>query len=206
MRLKQLRGLPVIDPTAARKIGSVVDYQVDPASGRLAALDVERCRRRWRGRARPGRAHPPRRAQRRHPDRPRRRRWPGLTPEVDERWLDSSSLVGLEVMGDDGDRVGEVLDATFDQDTLKIEAYVLRSDVLQRLTGRARSHPARTRAVVQPRADAGRAREGNRSRRGGAGARRDDDRQSARSRSKVDDRLPAPSFDQVPDGKAISVH
>ncbi|MCA1644938.1 MAG: PRC-barrel domain-containing protein, partial [Chloroflexi bacterium] len=37
MRLKELRGLPVIDPTAARKIGTVQDYQIDPASGRLAA-------------------------------------------------------------------------------------------------------------------------------------------------------------------------
>jgi sporulation protein YlmC with PRC-barrel domain len=40
MRLKQLRGLPVVDPTAARKVGTVTDYQVDPVSGRLAALDV----------------------------------------------------------------------------------------------------------------------------------------------------------------------
>ena len=41
MRLKELRGLPVIDPTAARKIGTVSDYQVDPANGRLAALDLD---------------------------------------------------------------------------------------------------------------------------------------------------------------------
>src|SRR5207244_4857672 len=41
MRLKELRGLPVIDPTAARKIGIVSDYQVDPATGRLAALDID---------------------------------------------------------------------------------------------------------------------------------------------------------------------
>src|SRR6185437_9064231 len=40
MRLKQLRGLPVIDPTAARKVGTVIDYQVDPVSGRIAALDI----------------------------------------------------------------------------------------------------------------------------------------------------------------------
>ena len=40
MRLKELRGLPVIDPTAARKVGTVIDYQVDPVSGRIAALDI----------------------------------------------------------------------------------------------------------------------------------------------------------------------
>ena len=42
MRLKELRGLPVIDPTAARKIGTVIDYQVDPVSGRIAALAAPR--------------------------------------------------------------------------------------------------------------------------------------------------------------------
>ena len=40
MRLKELRGIPVIDPTAARKVGTVLDYQVDPAASRLAALDI----------------------------------------------------------------------------------------------------------------------------------------------------------------------
>src|SRR5207237_22952 len=124
MRLKELRGLPVIDPTAARKIGTVVDYQVDPASGHLAALDItsiddgtqeriatQRVRRvgssavilTARGGAMPGGA-----------------------PEINERWLDTSTLVGLEVMGDDGNRIGHVIDATFDQDSLEISAYVLR--------------------------------------------------------------------------------
>src|ERR1700682_178306 len=114
MRLKELRGLPVIDPTAARKLGTVLDYQVDPASGRLAALDIggsangdgervlaTRIRRVGRNAViltgRGGNA-------------------PGAAPEVDDRWLDQSTLVGLEVIGDDGDRVGRLMDATFDQD------------------------------------------------------------------------------------------
>jgi uncharacterized protein YrrD len=39
-------------------------------------------------------------------------------------------------MGDDGNRIGHLLDATFDQDTLGIEAYLLRASLLQRLLGR----------------------------------------------------------------------
>ena len=41
--------------------------------------------------------------------------------------------VGLEVMGDDGNRVGRVLDATFDQDSLEIDAYLLRAQLLRRI-------------------------------------------------------------------------
>src|ERR1700704_914185 len=100
MRLKELRGLPVIDPTAARKIGTVIDYQIDPASGHLAALDIAsvadgdgervlaaRIRRVGRSAViltgRGGSVA-------------------GPAPEIDERWLDASTLGGLEVMGDDG--------------------------------------------------------------------------------------------------------
>jgi uncharacterized protein YrrD len=134
MRLKQLRGLPVIDPTAARKIGSVSDYQVDPVSGRLAALDVtplgngeaervlaQRIRRVGSSAviltARGGSA-------------------PSTTTEMNEHWLDTSATVGLEVMGDDGVRIGQLVDATFDQDTLQIDAYLLQSSFFEQLFGR----------------------------------------------------------------------
>ena len=153
MRLKELRGLPVIDPTAARKIGTVLDYQVDPASGRLAALDITsiadgdgervlaaRIRRVGRSAViltgRGGNVA-------------------GTTPEVDERWLDASTLGGLEVMGDDGNRVGRLVDATFDQDSLEIDVYLLRSSTLQRLLGRRRRISPVKGPIVQPRADAG---------------------------------------------------
>jgi sporulation protein YlmC with PRC-barrel domain len=134
MLLKQLRGLPVIDPTAARKIGTVADYQVDPASGCVAALDIDgvgdadgervlaqRIRRVGSSAvvltARGGAAN-------------------GLAPEINEHWLDTSTLVGLEVMGDDGNRIGSLVDAVFDQDTLQLEAYLLQADLIHRLIGR----------------------------------------------------------------------
>jgi sporulation protein YlmC with PRC-barrel domain len=124
MRLKDLRGLPVIDPTAARKIGTVSDYQVDPTAGRLAALDVtpldggegqrvlaQRIRRVGGSAvmltARGGST-------------------PSTPSELNERWLDTSTLVGLEVIGDDGTRIGHLVDAAFDQDSLVIDAYLLQ--------------------------------------------------------------------------------
>lgn len=135
MRLKQLRGLPVVDPTAARKVGVVTDYQVDPVAGRIAALDIDpidstegderilghRIRRVGRhaviltGRAGSS---------------------ANLPVDVNQGWLDDSTLVGLEVLGDDGNRVGRLMDATFDQDSLDIEAYQLRATFMERLTGR----------------------------------------------------------------------
>src|SRR5262252_5261217 len=134
MRLKEIRGLPVIDPTAARTIGTVVDYQVDPVAGRIAALDInavqdgsgervlaQRIRRVGSSAvmltARGGSVA-------------------SATPEVNEQWLDTSTLGGLEVMGDDGDLIGHLVDATFDQDTLEIHDYLLSASLWERLIGR----------------------------------------------------------------------
>ena len=145
MRLGQLRGLPVIDPTAARKIGIVADYQIDPAAGRLAALDI--------GPAQEGAS------ERILAERIRRigRHAVILTgdplPEakapvqVNERWLDASTLLGLDVMGDDGNRVGQLTDLQLNQDTLEVEAYLLRAPVWQRFTGsRGRIRPSAVQA------------------------------------------------------------
>jgi sporulation protein YlmC with PRC-barrel domain len=135
MRLKELRGLPVIDPTAARKVGTVSDYQVDPAAGRLAALDVAPL--------------DGGEAQRILAQRIRRvggsavmltargGSMPSSPSELNERWLDTSTLVGLEVMSEDGTRVGHLVDATFDQDSLTIQTYLLQgSGFLDSLSGK----------------------------------------------------------------------
>jgi sporulation protein YlmC with PRC-barrel domain len=136
MRLKEIRGLPVVDPTAARKIGTVSDYLVDPATGRLAALEVQ---------GREGN-----RDERIPAQRIRRigqhavvltgrmvSSSDGSASET-ERWLDSGSLVNLEVLGDDGNRVGRLSDATFDQDSLDIAAYLLHANLWERFFGRHR--------------------------------------------------------------------
>jgi sporulation protein YlmC with PRC-barrel domain len=201
MRLKELRGLPVIDPTAARKIGTVLDYQVDPASGRLAALDITsiangdgervlaaRIRRVGRNAViltgRGGNVA-------------------GTTPEVDERWLDASTLGGLEVMGDDGNRVGRLVDATFNQDSLEIDVYLLRSGTLGRMLGRRRGiSPVKIQSCSRELmlVASGRLKEVP------PAAIDESSTSSPRMELKTDDRLAAPSFDQVPDGQAVGAH
>ena len=150
MRLKMLRGLPVIDPTAARRVGSVTDYQVDPAAGRLAALDVspvggggdnervlaERIRRVGNNAviltASGGSVS-------------------SEPAELNERWLDASSLVGLEIMGDDGTRIGHLLDATFSQDTLANRRLCASGRQFLRAPDLAgQSHLAREGPILQP--------------------------------------------------------
>lgn len=207
MRLTELRGLPVIDPTAARRIGTVADYQVDPASGRLAALDIagvdggtderilaQRIRRVGSSAviltARGGVA-------------------PGTAPEVNDHWLDSSTLVGLEVMGDDGDRVGQLTDALFDQDTLEMDAYLLGASFFERLIGR--------RGRIQPTKVHSCSRElmmvtsGHVNALDLASAANEEETAGLETTSplavrmplKDADRLPAPTYEQVPDGQPV---
>jgi sporulation protein YlmC with PRC-barrel domain len=204
MRLKELRGLPVIDPTAARKIGTVADYQVDPASGRLAALDinglkdgdaerimVQRIRRVGRNAviltSRGGATS-------------------GTTADLNERWLDSSTLVGLEVMGDDGNRIGRLVDADFDQDSLEVDAYLLRPEGFSFTPGRTRIQPAKVHACSRElmMLTTGRLKEMAPA----ASAVEIEQPQtiSLRMPLKAEDRLPAPSFDSVPDAKPVAAH
>ena len=144
MRLKELRGLPVVDPTAARKIGTVTDYLVDPAAGRLAALEIT-----TKDGMEPDRI-PTHRVRRvgRHAVVLTARATSSTSLATDpERLLDTSSLVGLEVLGDDGNRIGRLVDARFNQDTLSIEAYLMRTSFWQRLTARrGRITPAKVHA------------------------------------------------------------
>jgi sporulation protein YlmC with PRC-barrel domain len=197
MRLKELRGLPVIDPTAARRIGIVADYQVDPVTGRIAALDITPVDggdgqrilasriRRVGGSAvvlttRGGGMH-------------------STAVEVNEAWLDLSTVVGLEVMGDDGNRIGHLVDGVFDQDDLGIGAYLLRTRFWERLIGnRGRIQPdkvhscsrdlmvvstGRLTAIEEPEAPAA---------------------DAALSPLKETDRLATPSLEPVPDGHPVS--
>ena len=201
MRLKELRGLPVIDPTAARRIGVVTDYQVDPSSGRLAALDID-------GPNTGG-------TQRILAQRVRRvggsaviltargGSMPATPADTNESWLDVSTLTALEVMGVDGNRIGRLVDATFDQDSLVIEAYLLRSTWFERLFGRrGRIQPAEVHACSRElmMVSTGRMTEAP------AGADEENPSIGVRVPLKDEDRLEAPAFDQVHDGKPVAAH
>ena len=197
MRLKELRGLPVIDPSAARKIGTVVDYQVDPVAGRIAALDIahveggeservlaQRIRRVGASAviltARGGST-------------------PGAAIEILDRWLDTSTTIGLEVMGDDGARIGHLVDANFNQETLEIEAYLLRSSATERLIGR--------RGRIQPDKVHACSRELMMVMTGHVKATEVATEETAALEMPVPlkdaDRLPSPSYDPVADGRPI---
>jgi sporulation protein YlmC with PRC-barrel domain len=206
MRLKELRGLPVIDPTAARKIGIVTDYQVDPTSGRLAALDISGVEN---GEAERVLAQRVRRVGRSAVILTGRGGTvPSAAVEVNERWLDGSTLIGLEVMGDDGNRVGRLVDAAFDQDSLNIDAYLLRSGGWASFFGqRGRIQPPKVHSCSRDlmMVDTGRVKELTTTT---AGTTSDEESStlSPRMPLKAEDRLPAPTYEQVPDGQPVSAH
>jgi sporulation protein YlmC with PRC-barrel domain len=142
MRLKEILGLPVVDPAAARRIGTVSDYQVDPAAGRVAAIDVTSA-----DGEEPIRilSHRIRRVGQ-HAVVLTGRTGQLSTSEaaVNERWLDSRTLEGLEVLGDDGNRVGRLGDARFNQDTLDVSAYLRKGPTFtESIVGRGRIQPNR---------------------------------------------------------------
>jgi uncharacterized protein YrrD len=194
MRLKEIRGLPVIDPTAARKIGTVADYQIDPAAGRIAALDIN-CVEDGAGER--VLAHRIRRVGSSAVILTARGgSVAGSDVEINERWLDTSTAVGLEVMGDDGNRIGHVVDATFDQDTLGIQAYLLRANFFERLFGRRhRIQPAKVHACSRELmiVATGRVKEPELA---------SDD--TLPLQLKEADRLPTPSFEPVADGHPVA--
>jgi sporulation protein YlmC with PRC-barrel domain len=204
MRLKELRGLPVIDPSAARRVGTVTDYQVDAAASQLAALDIDPADPSDGERIL---SHRIRRVGRhaviltgRDDDAPT------LALDNSTHWLDTSSLEGLEVLGDNGDRVGHLMDATFDADSLDIEAYTLRSTFWERFIGhRGRVQPSTVHACSREImiVTSGHVREPIPTR---AVSERDD--ASAESSTigvpmKVDDRVPAPRASPAENGKRV---
>lgn len=131
MRLTKLAGLPVVDSRLARQSGVVSDVLVDLSVGRVAALHV------------------------RHADGWLIQRIPidyvyrldrntvlvndtvelDFNPPMaaDERWLPTQTLVGLEVLSEKGDRIGQVGDVDLDARTLAVKSYLLEE---RRLLGR----------------------------------------------------------------------
>ncbi len=123
MRMTELKGRVVVDPTTARKRGVVVDVLVDATTARLAAVDIsapeaegaERIPADWI--ARIGRDA----VMLARTSAPEDGEPPGPTDDC----LDYDSLVGLEVLDEGGDRVGYLQDAQVDPDSLSVTAYEL---------------------------------------------------------------------------------
>jgi sporulation protein YlmC with PRC-barrel domain len=134
VRLTKVPGLPVVDTHVARQAGVVSDVLLDLQMGRVAVVNV---------------MHGGGYALQRIPAKYVHRLGPGtvlvddtvavdLGPSrVDQPWFPIKSIVGLAVLTDGGDRVGQLADADLDDRSLTVKAYVLQG-VWRR---RRRIHP-----------------------------------------------------------------
>ena len=137
MRLTKVTGMPVVDTHVARQAGIVSDVLLDLHTGRVAVLNVK---------------HADGWLVQRIPAEYIYRLGPhtvlvadtvavDLGPPVsDQRWFPIQSVVGLEVLTEGGDRVGQIVDAELDDQTLAVRGYLLRkASGAWRRTGRI--HP-----------------------------------------------------------------
>jgi sporulation protein YlmC with PRC-barrel domain len=116
--------MPVVDTHVARQAGIVSDVLLDLQSGRVAVLNVK---------------HADGWLVQRIPAEYVYRLGPFTIlvadtiavdlgpPAIDQRWFPVESVVGLEVMTEGGDRVGQITDAELDDETLAVKAYLLRN-------------------------------------------------------------------------------
>jgi sporulation protein YlmC with PRC-barrel domain len=115
--------MPVVDTHVARQAGIVADVLLDLQAGRVAVLNV---------------MHADGWLVQRIPAEYVYRLGPhtvlvadtvsvDLGPAAaDQRWYPIESVVGLEVLTEGGDRVGQIMDAELDDQTLTVRAYLLR--------------------------------------------------------------------------------
>src|ERR1700681_981007 len=123
VRITKVTGLPVVDTHVARQAGVVADVLLDMQAGRVAVLNVN---------------HGDGWLVQRIPAEYVYRLGPHTVmvsdtvsvdlgpPSLEQRWLPIQALVGLEVLTDGGDKVGHLVDADLDDQTLAVKAYLLR--------------------------------------------------------------------------------
>jgi sporulation protein YlmC with PRC-barrel domain len=123
VRITKVTGLPVVDTHVARQAGVVSDVLLDMQAGRVAVLNVN---------------HADGWLVQRIPAEYVYRLGPHTVmvsdtvavdlgpPAPEQRLFPIQSLIGLEVLTDGGDRVGQIVDAELDDQTLAVKAYLLR--------------------------------------------------------------------------------
>jgi sporulation protein YlmC with PRC-barrel domain len=123
LRLTKVTGLPVVDTHVARQAGIVSDVLLDMQGGRVAVLNVK---------------HADGWLVQRIPAEFIYRLGPHTVlvadtiavdlgpPQPEQRWFPIESVLGLEVMTEGGERVGQIFDADLDDQTLAVRAYLLR--------------------------------------------------------------------------------
>jgi sporulation protein YlmC with PRC-barrel domain len=123
VRLTKVTGLPVVDTHVARQAGIVSDVLLDMQAGRVAVLNVK---------------HADGWLVQRIPAEYVYRLGPHTVlvadtvavdlgpPQSDQRWFPIESVLGLKVMTEGGESVGQIFDAELDDHTLDVRAYLLR--------------------------------------------------------------------------------
>jgi sporulation protein YlmC with PRC-barrel domain len=126
VRLTKVTGLPVVDTHVARQAGIVSDVLLDMQGGRVAVLNVK---------------HADGWLVQRIPAEYIYRLGPHTVlvadtvavdlgpPQADQRWFPIESLLGLQVMTEGGEPVGQISDADVDDQTLAVRAYLLRKAI-----------------------------------------------------------------------------
>jgi sporulation protein YlmC with PRC-barrel domain len=116
--------MPVVDTHVARQAGIVSDVLLDMHTGKVAVLNVK---------------HADGWLIQRIPAEYIYRLGPHTVlvadsvavdlgpPQSDQRWFPMQSVMGLQVMTEGGDPVGEIVDAELDDHTLEVRAYLLRN-------------------------------------------------------------------------------
>lgn len=116
--------MPVVDTHVARQAGIVSDVLLDMQAGRIAVLNVK---------------HADGWLVQRIPAEYVYRLGPHTVlvadtvavdmgpPQADQRWFPIESVLGLQVLTEGGDRVGQISDAELDDQTLAVRSYLLRN-------------------------------------------------------------------------------
>jgi sporulation protein YlmC with PRC-barrel domain len=124
VRLTQITGLPVVDTHVARQAGIVSDVLLDLQAGRVAVLNVQ---------------HADGWLVQRIPAEYIYRVGPHTVlvadtaaadlgpPPADQRYYPTGALIGLQVLSEAGERVGQISDAELDDQTLTVKSYWLRN-------------------------------------------------------------------------------
>ncbi len=123
MRLSRVTGLPVVDTHVARQAGVVSDVLLDLQAGRVAVLNVQHADG-WLVQRIPAEY-----VYRLGPHTVLVSDSVGVDlgpPQPDQRWFPLASLLGLEVLTENGERVGHIADAELDAQTLTVTAYLLK--------------------------------------------------------------------------------
>jgi len=129
-RLNQLRGMPVVDISSAHRIGNVLNVHLDPNAGSIESIDV--------GRSGEAAEHRLKVVDIRRIGKDAVVMLPVAADshhrqDALDGFIDTATIMGLEVIDEEGDRLGFISDILINADTLEVHTYELTTPYLERL-------------------------------------------------------------------------